>query len=270
MILLISSTLLNVLKLIKLISELFLLSNADICKTNPTPTSPFYELVEESDRMCTTWCRDTNQKYVEFLNKNIYKIKNTLFIDTRFFIIVLNPIDADTGNCVHNKPGKTFNCICNANYQIMVNRTLYVTFLHIVNGALEQDKHTIKREDFSALMILLKFYPRSAVFYLAYLFQKYDVPPKLSTFAPSRRLIINFGDGLVPEDVDGKVEERRQFKEYGNKIYMKVLNLIARGECISNISNDYFNKNNDIEFRDLLITLVTIFKETRDYVQGKY
>lgn len=105
-------------------------------------------MVKASDRTCTTWCQENNQKYVLFLNKNIYKLKNTLFLDTRFFIIVLNPTDADTGNCVDNKLKKTFNCIYNANYQIMVNRTFYVTFLHIVNRALKQEQDTIKREEF--------------------------------------------------------------------------------------------------------------------------
>lgn len=72
---------------------------------------------------------------------------------------------------------------------------------------------------------------------------------------------------MVPENVDGKVEDRGKFKEYGNAIYMKVYNLIARGECnIRNVSKEYYDKNGDIGFCALIIVLSNLFRDIRDYV----
>lgn len=150
-----------------------------LCKTERISLSPYIFLKGDD---CSHWCFQNNVQYVTFLNNNIAEIKDTLFNDAETIILMLNPINSNTGNCVPDYDNWTHHCQCHANYQIMVSREFYNSFLHIMEENLRRDQRleieeeTIRREEFSALAILLKFYPRTAIFYLAYLFYKYKDP----------------------------------------------------------------------------------------------
>lgn len=59
-----------------------------------------------------------------------------------------------------------YKCLCNVNYQIMVNREFHTSFLDIVIRIPQNNTNITKMEKFFAFIILLKFNPENAVFFL--------------------------------------------------------------------------------------------------------
>lgn len=227
-----------------------------ICELEGTSGQPS----AESNDNCTFECNKNNEMYVKFLNTNIYKLKNSLFTDARYIILTLNPINSNIGSCTENKKKGIYECICKPSYQIIVNERFYDHFLNVVNSNPEQNEDTIKREQFSVFAIFLKFYPQSALFYLAYLFEKCDLNSPLTVFNPSGR-IISFRGHDVQGDGSGMVEDKGQFKGHGGKIFMEVYKLIANNKCnIRAVGKEYFYKTNTTIWCAVIILYAHIFK----------
>lgn len=130
------------------------------------PEPPFYGISDDKRRECVTGCSENNKSYVKFLNENIHIIKRILFGDADHITIILNPIDSDIGDCVEGKKEMIYKCLCNVNYQIMVNREFHTSFLDIVIRIPQNNTNITKMEKFFAFIILLKFNPENAVFFL--------------------------------------------------------------------------------------------------------
>lgn len=218
---------------------------SDMCETEKISEPPSYQLSVSSSENCETACRQNNKEFVKLLNKNIYIISNTLFIDASLYVIKLNPIDSDNGGCVKDENKNTFQCICKLNYQILVNTEFHRIF-QLIFTDIPFSRPIQTRDKFSALVILLKFYPLNAVFYLAYMFEinKEFSNPYPSHFVPNDIMHINFDGEIVSENVSGTLEDRGQFSEYGNTLFMKICNLVAHGDCdLRAIGNSYYSIN---------------------------
>lgn len=178
------------------------------------------------------------------MNKNIENIINELFVNRETCILQLNAIKSNAGECVPNENGKNFHCLCKGSYEVRVSKSFYVTFLFTMHGMLHREPDTIKREEFSALAIFLKFHPHCAVFHLAYLFHKYDRPSAWSIFTP----ITLSSDHILLEDANGMVEDRGQVAVNGTKIrvFMEIYELIVSDLCdIRAIGHKYYSETKD-------------------------
>lgn len=205
-----------------------------------------------------------------FLNENIHKIKNTLFTDAHLHVVRLNPIASNVGSCVEYEKEKTFKCECNANYQIKVTRSFYTSFLKIVdNTETSYNENIGEKEHFSAFVILLKFHPRSAIFYLAYLFEKYNVSSKTCLFAPDM-VAVNFRGRIAPENSNGQMEDRGIFADCNHNIFNKVYALIAQNECdIRAVGKRYYSKNNPVTWCTILVLILYNLKMLNDIFKDK-
>lgn len=237
-------------------NDVLLQCYVDLCE----PEEIFGQPSHQSIANCRAVCTQNNRIYVEFLNLNIYKLKCSLFTDSHYIVLKLNLVNSDTGSCTKNETKNMYECLCKPNYQVMVNDRFYDYFLNIVNSNNpNQNEDTIKRERFSVLVIFFKFYPQSAVFYLAYLFEKYDVDAPLTVFRPSGR-ILDFRGQVVPGGVTGTVEDRGQFKDFGGKIFRKVYELILNDKCnIRTVGNQYFHKKSTITWCGIIFLYVYFF-----------
>lgn len=204
-----------------------------------------------------------------FVNENIHKIKNTLFADAHLHVVRLNPIASNVGNCVEYEKEKTFKCECNANYQIKVTKPFYTSFLKIVeNTEMNIYQNIGEKEHFSAFVILLKFYPRSAIFYLDYLFEKYNVSSKICLFA-SNMVAVDFRGRIVPENSTGQMEDRGTFANYESDIFKKVYELIAKNECdIRALGKKYYSKDKPVTWCTILLLVFYNLKMLHDIFKG--
>lgn len=160
-----------------------------------------------------------------------------LFLDASLYIVKLNPIDSDTGGCLANENNDTYECVCKANYQILVNREFYSILRLIILDTVNSDEKTDDKQ-FSALIILLKFMPLHAIFYLANMFKMNNVSSNLPHFIPNDIMNINFDGEVVPENVPGKLENREQLSEMGNKLFIELLQFVIYNCDIRSIANN--------------------------------
>lgn len=96
---------------------------------------------------------------------HIWEANHLLFTNDANIAIHLNWIDSSGGECVLDEEEKKYYCLCKAKYSVTISREFYNTFLFILDEGLTRDKRvkrneiTVRREEFSALFIILKFYP---------------------------------------------------------------------------------------------------------------
>lgn len=230
-----------------------MLGNDKLCKTKKISEPPFF-IVKEKKSTCSDWCFETNTEYVNFLNRNINIIKSNLFSDTENFTLILDATYSNHGQCVVNEKKKKVQCLCKGNYEIMVSEMFYISFLNIINKSLswnptQRPIEDIFKEEFSALAILLKFYPHSALFYLVYLFHKYEKTSKLYRFASSSKLIADNVELLNADGNDtknGLTEDKSSIAENDTdiQIFMNIYKFIVSGSGdILDISKKYYEQH---------------------------
>lgn len=159
------------------------------------------------------------------------------------YTVKLNPVSSGNGRCVENKKSKNpiFECVCDPKHQIIINIQLNIDFLDIVNQELDLIQNIGPVEHFCAFIILLKFFPQTAPFYLAYLFEKYNISEDRLISVPKQQ--VDFSGQVVPENARGLVENRGQFSWYGRKMFDQIYDLIANKPNINAIGRKYYNKN---------------------------
>lgn len=140
-------------------------------------TSPGnYEVTEEGSLNCNNKCTWLNLQYVALLNEYISQMKNAFFLgsDQSRCEIKLNPINSNISQCiVRNR--NVFECQCNPNYQIMVSKLLKRNTEYNIQYTTDYAE-TLKIQEYSAFLLLLKYHPLSAVSYLAYLVYVHKLP----------------------------------------------------------------------------------------------
>lgn len=82
------------------INKLLLQCFVDFCKMEQICRPAFYRLSANSQENCVTGCRQNNKEYVKFLNENIYISSSALNINSRLYVIKLNPIDSYDRGCL--------------------------------------------------------------------------------------------------------------------------------------------------------------------------
>lgn len=190
----------------------------------------------------------------------------------------------------------------------MVDRFFYNTFLFILYEGLireqgqQLDETTIKREEFCALAIILKFHPQNTVFYLSYLFNKYNTHFTQSLFLPNTQVgdIVVVIDGLevgftadlverlsqympiginfnhqyfiTAETINGMVEDKGIIKnnEIVIRTFMKLYELIITSSYnsynLDDIAENYFNCFNRSYNEPLAIVILCVIANLFKYL----
>lgn len=121
-------------------------------------------------------------------------------------------------------------------------------------------------EHFCAFMILLKFFPHTAPFYLAYLFEKYNLSEYMLVFVP--RQLLDFSGQVVPGNVGGLVENWGHFSQYGHKMFDQIYNLIASNPNINAIGKRYYNNNKTATWAFFILYILFTFNMLNNIVRG--
>lgn len=156
--------------------------------------------------------------------------------------IKLNPINSNVGKCI-KRNRQVFECQCNPNYQIMVSellkRNTEYNVQHTTNYV-----GTLKIQDYSVFLLLLKFHPLSAVLYLAYLIYVYDL--RLQPVS------VDIPDYLVQDTniethfEGGLIEDRGSFLENDEEIFKSFLQKVKKrnpcdlGKFGANCFNNFY------------------------------
>lgn len=230
----------------------------------PTSSPPGYRLI--SDLTCKVKCKGKNRMYIKYLNRNISKLLRTLFSEQLSYRLKLNTIDSDTGICVHIDYKKTFECSCKTFYQITMSSSLTAAVLDSIERISNNNETITQKEDVSALIVLLKFYPITVPLFLAYLFDKYslysEMPEFESTDFAGLNINRNLGNAVqVPENIEGKVEYRNEILVPKEKQIFQMIfdNLSSADSCdLRTIANRYLDKD-EIHSWITVLCIFTLF-----------
>lgn len=106
--------------------------------------------------MCNGTYSGNNTRYVAFLNKLTSILKNSLLGEQSIkYNISLHTVNSLAGDYIQE--GGNFQCDCQMNYRIMINRNLEA----LVNNVSQTPNVDEKINYFVAFTILLKFHPKS-------------------------------------------------------------------------------------------------------------
>lgn len=162
---------------------------------------------------------------MKFLNAHITQLNDKFYAGMDY--VKLYPIDAEVGDCVYNKENRMYDCKCNTNYQISVDSGVYATAQYILNGGKFEAEELGFPDFFATTLFFLKFLPRAAPLYIAYLFNIYkmnDLPNfwyETYPYSP-----------FVPPNVDGKVEEIKLFRPIHDQLFQRIFELAALQEWV--------------------------------------
>lgn len=166
---------------------------------------------------------------MKFLDKSIRRLSEKFFSGKIY--VKLHPIDANVGDCVHNKEKKTYDCECRSNYQITIERDLYITVQNILNGENFKDRDLTSTDYFATALFFLKFLPQTAPLYIAFLFSEYNLHWARNDL---RTTYSNFS----------LVEETDQFRNSREKLFKKIFETAVYEQLDINILAALFQDYN--------------------------
>lgn len=141
--------------------------------------------------------------------------------------VKLNPIDSQTGQCIKNNNKNILECLCNSNYQIMINKSFNSKILPSIEQRIQKNnkRGISKVEYFIAFIILLKFNPTTAPLFLGYLFREFNIRLENVPFEPidSTDINLDIEAQAKSEEVEGKIENIEELIENEDKLYEIVM-----------------------------------------------
>lgn len=162
--------------------------------------------------------------------------------------VKLNPIDSHTGHCINNQNKKIFTCLCNSNYQIMINKSFNSKIQQSIEKRIQKNNKTeIRKEEyFIAFIILLKFNSTTAPLFLGYLFREFDICLKNFQLEPfdSTDINLDIETQAECEKVEGKIENIGELIEKEDKLYEIIMKQVSTNSCdLRALAERYFDKD---------------------------
>lgn len=200
---------------------------------------------------------EANLQYAAFFNGCIFQVKEIFLNENASRCHVkLNAVNFNTGTCVEVE-FQVFECQCDSNYQIMVNKFLDNLLERTINTAIDDERLT-KQKMFIAFIYLLKFYPYSAGLYFAHLLDKEGIILKRFTYEISyfENQTPNT-DNTQPQPQQGQIVNMGSFIEYDTILHRNLLVHINNNQIkLKRFGNIYFNEFNPFLVFLLLATLL--------------
>lgn len=183
---------------------------------------------------CQSHCSRLNVSYVKFLNKIVNQLGEKFFSDIS--IIKLNPIDADVGECVHNKEKNTYDCDCKIKYQVTIRSDFSETLCGI--RSLPYSPSYFRLIDyFISVLFFLTFHPDTVVLYIAFLFCNHKF-----RCTENAQPAIYSDLSFVPPNVYGAVQKIISCTNGHDKLFEKIVTVTKFKELDINIFADAFHE----------------------------
>lgn len=209
----------------------------DECIIEKTSAPPGYQLAVNSHDNCNKHCHGNNITYILFLNHNISLLIENSFPEYQqpFYRVKLYPIHPQTGDCVYDKINKTYECLCTPKYIIMISKFLNEKILRLIEESTKNNTtEIIEEENFSAFIVMLKFYPVTAPLFLGFLLKKLNV--SLTQFDIQRFETadenLDIETQIVrEEETEGVNEYREAFIERESELFQMIMELTSADSC---------------------------------------
>lgn len=186
-------------------------------------------------------------KFISVLNYNISLLINNLFSEFygSYHRVLLYPVESQTGDCIHNKINKTYECLCKPKYIIMISKVLNNKISKLIEKS--KNKETIKIthiNNFITFIVMLKFYPITAPLFLSLLFHKLKISLTDSEIERYDNAVMNFDieTQVVREVTEGVNEYRENFIKRETKLFQIIMReLSSTDSCnLRAVGENYF------------------------------
>lgn len=208
----------------------------DECVTEKISTPPGYRLDVDSIANCNHGCSVKNISYILYLNYHISLLIENSFpvFQQPFYHVKLYPIHPQTGDCVDNKINKTYECVCKPKYIIMISKFLNEKIQRLITeSAKSNTKEITIEENFSAFIVMLKFYPVTAPLFLGFLLNKLNVSLTKFDIQPFEISDedLDIEAQIINNDTKGVNEYRDTFIEKERELFQIIMKVISAGQC---------------------------------------